>query len=245
MSEPGKVQRISLQPAYLIHSRPFRDTSLIIEVLTPQFGRISLMARGVRSATSNRRALLQPFRSLLISWQGRGDLPTLTAVEEAGKALLLDGIHLACGYYLSELVQRLVPGGEMQAEVFALYDRAIRELASAADPEQVLRLAEVQLLSALGLLPDLHSDAGSGELIEAAARYRLDAQVGALRDDAGPGTVSGRTLQALAAGVWEDRQTLTESKAVMRRLIGYYIGDKPLKSRELFRAYAVKPKDES
>lgn len=240
MSDLAKTQRVTLQPAYLLHSRPFRDTSMIIDMLTPQFGRLSLMARGVRGASSSRRAILQPFRSLLISWQGRGELPTLTSVEEAGAPLILEGVHLACGYYLSELVQRLVSGGEMQAEVFALYDRTIRALAAREAPETVLRLAEAQLLDALGLLPDLVTDAASGEVVDSAARYRVDLQDGPQRDPHAADAVSGRTLLSLTAGVFEDRLVLDESKALMRRLISYYLGDKPLKSRELFRVYAPK-----
>lgn len=245
MVESNTTQRVSLQPAYLLHSRPFRDSSMIIDVLTPQFGRLSLMARGVRSGSSSRRAILQPFRSLLISWQGRGELPTLTTVEEAGAALMLEGVHLACGYYLSELVQRLVGSGEMQAEVFALYDRTIRSLAAREAPEQVLRRAEAGLLDALGLLPDLTTDTATGELVDTAGHYSVDVHEGPRYSPESGSTVAGSTLLGLSSGGLSDRRELAEAKHLMRRLIGYYIGDKPLKSRELFHVYAPKGADEA
>ncbi|MCB1757258.1 MAG: DNA repair protein RecO [Gammaproteobacteria bacterium] len=241
MSSAQAVQRVSLQPAYILHSRDYRDSSVILDVLTPQFGRVSLVARGVRQAKSNRRALLQPFRALLVSWQGRGGLFTLTTVEESGRPIVLENLHLACGYYMSELVQRLLVQAEHNTELFALYDETIRALQLKSDPEPLLRRFEIQLLQSLGLLADF-SQCADQQAVDPQLDYDFRTEFGAIAlqgSAAATGVkVSGKTLLAMQALDFSDPQIRNEAKTLMRAILREHLGAKPLYSRELFHVYA-------
>lgn len=244
MTAGSDVQRIRLQPAYVLHSRDYRDTSAFLDVLTPAFGRVSLLAKGVKqSRFSARRAVLQPFRSLLVSWQGRGDLYTLTQVEEQGKPLILNGVWLICGYYISELTQRLATRGDASAEIFALYDATVRELAREASPEPLLRMFEVRLLHALGYAPDFSCCVNGHEPVDPEMQYRFTPEFGAVPASLAKGMglpVSGRTLIALERQDFSASSVCTEAKQLLRGILRHYLGDQPLRSRELFKAYAKK-----
>lgn len=164
---------IQLEPTWLLHHTAYRDTSLIIDLFTLGYGRVSLMARSARSARPAVRALYQPFRPLLISWTGEGDLQTLIGIEEAGRPLDLDNRSLACAWYLNEIVLRLVGKGQAQPVLFAYYAAALAALAAGEHVEIVLRTFELQLLEGLGLLPDLARVTQGGEPIEPDRRYRF------------------------------------------------------------------------
>jgi len=233
---------VTLQPAYILHHRQFRDTSLIVDLLTAEHGRMSAVARGARSAKSRRRVLLQPFRPLLVGWTGRSELRTLTGVEESGMPLALTGAALGCAYYASELALRLVPIGQSNPVAFSHYVRVLTELAETDGTESaiesVLRGYELDLLDALGLLPDLaHCDV-SGVRISGDVQYLFDpvachatrAELVSIPADA----VAGNTLLAMQARDFSAAIVRREAKQLMRRLLACQLGDTPLKSRDLF-----------
>lgn len=245
MSNFQNIQRVSLQPAYILHSRAYRDSSLILDVLTPAYGRVALLAKGAKKPQSSRRAVLQPFRSLLLSWQGRGELQTLTKVEESGRTLALQEERLICGYYVNELLHRLLSHSDGDAELFVLYDDTLNALEETKNPELPLRQFEVRMLQNLGLFPDLNYCADTGDAVESDKYYNYVPDIGVLADDAGRDgqlRMSGRALLALQANTLDDREALNQSKLLMRSTLHYHLGDKPIHSRELFRLYAEKLK---
>jgi len=146
-------KQIVLQPAYVLHQRAYRDTSAIVELFTPEHGRIGVVARGIKRPKSPWRGLLQPFQPLLVSWRGRGELKTLADVEAQGMALQLSSQPLVSGFYLNELLMRLVARFDAQLTLFGCYDASLRALAVVQDDvalERVLRYFERDLLAALG-----------------------------------------------------------------------------------------------
>jgi DNA repair protein RecO (recombination protein O) len=173
----------SLQPAYILHYTQWRESSFIVDAFTLSHGRIGLLAKSARASKPRTRALYQPFRPLLISWVGSSDLRTLTGIEESGAAFDLASAQLACGYYLNELMLRLLGKDQPQPTVFAHYAMALAELASSADDqaqtdpaghvsmETVLRTFELQLLDALAILPDFTRCTADGRLVEAQHQY--------------------------------------------------------------------------
>jgi len=247
-----------LQAAYVLHYTPFRDTSFIVDSFTLEQGRVGLVARGARSAKSRTRALYQPFRPLLLTWvAGQGDLHTLTGIEESGPALDMSNSALACGYYINELVLRLVGKSQPMPELFAHYSLALSNLAASgadqgvtAEIEAVLRGFELQLLDALGLLPDF-TRCGDGSGVDAEQSYQyfpenaltIPVSGGATPDTHPDGVtpdkgirVSGATLLALAQLDFSDTTTLSEAKPMMRHVLRTHLGDRPLRSREMFDA---------
>jgi len=172
LTRVGSVGEGRLQASYILHYTPYRDTAFIVDLFSLEQGRLGLVARGARSARPGVRALYQPFRPLLVSWMGGGELRTLVGIEESGPALPLEGAALACGYYLNELILRLLGKEQGQAELFGHYAIALSRLGEGDDLESVLRTFELQILETIGVLPDLAHCLPNGEPIQAAHRYR-------------------------------------------------------------------------
>lgn len=242
------VQRISLQPAYILHQRPYRDSSALLEVFTPEFGRVGLVARGVRGKKARWSGLLQMFQPLLISWSSRGDLGTLTGVESQGPAMALAPAHIASGFYLNEVLMRLLTRHDAHEELFSHYDATLRGMAligSSENPNQLevlLRQFELQMLSSLGYGLVLDHDIDTGTPIEAARSYRYVVDRGPVRDsgeqdpdDVMGVSIHGRTLQELQAGILSDDQSRIEAKQLLRVIINHHLGHKPLNSRLLLQ----------
>lgn len=230
------MARIQQQPAYVLHPRAYRETSLILEVLTRDHGRAAMVARGAKGARSKWRNLLQPFRPLLIGWSARGDLGTLTSAEQVAAPPALHGEALYCGMYLNELLIRLLHRGDPHPEVFERYRQVLAELASGAPPQPALRIFEKHLLDATGygLILDHEPGGNSPLLADAWYDYRPDRGPRRVGDQGGGrGAVSGRALLALQSEQLED-ELLPELRSLMRRVIGYHLGDKPLASQALF-----------
>ena len=141
--------RIEKQAAYVLHSRPYRDTSAIVDLFTLEYGKISAVSRGIRRPSSKKKALLQPFIPLHIGWQGRTDLKTLTLVESTGHIGLLTGKALICALYANELLQKLLPVFDPHPKLFVYYQYLINALVE-QDIEIPLRIFERQLLIELG-----------------------------------------------------------------------------------------------
>ncbi len=229
--------RVSLEPSYVLHSRPYRETSLLLEALTRSHGRVGLVARGARGSRSRWKNMLQPFRPLLLGWTQKGELGTLTAADQVASPPSLVGESLFCGLYANELTMRFLQRSDPHPGLFEQYRELAAELASGRPPQPLLRLYEARLLQSAGFGLQLdHEDAGS-ETIQADAWYVYIPDFGPTRRDYDPESreelVSGAALLALKSGEIGERH-LKELKALMRKLIRYYLGDKPLNSQSLF-----------
>lgn len=230
---------IQLQPAYVLHARPFRESSQLLEMLTRDHGRVGAVARGARGAKSRWRGVLQPFRPLLVSYSLRSDLATLTAADQVAAPPSLRGEALYCGLYVNELTLRLLVRHDPQPEVFQQYRETVAALAEDQRLHDVLRLYEKQLLDATGFGLILDREAGSSAPLDPEAHYDYQPERGPVRvsDRAGArqGCVTGRVLLALDAGhVTEEGRG--ELRRMMRRVLRHHLGDRPLASEALYRA---------
>lgn len=224
------------QPAYVLHARAYRESSLLLEVFSRDHGRVGLIARGVRGARGqSRRALLQPLQPLLLSWRGRGELMTLSAVEAAGASLVLHGDALLSAFYLNELLLRLLPRGESHTELFWRYAACLGDMASpAAQIGWELRRFERDLLTMIGYGIDLDVQAQEGEYLEPQARYRFDPETGAHRlatsqpRKHNAGSISGTALIALRDDQMPDAASQRELRLLMRGVLLHHLGGRPL-----------------
>jgi DNA repair protein RecO (recombination protein O) len=227
--------RVELEPAFILHHRPFRDTSVLLEVFSQEHGRVGLVARGARGPRSRLRGLLQPFRPLLLSWQLRGELGTLTGAEPGGAALPAPGggDPLMALYYLNELLLRLTGRLDPHRELFGVYAGAVAALAGGEPVAPALRRFEKRLLDILGYGPDLERDA-AGQSIDPAASYRYDPALGlaGCRPDAA-GALLGASLLALAADDLVAARALADARRLLRAALEVHLDGRPLKTREL------------
>ncbi|WP_444901192.1 DNA repair protein RecO [Microbulbifer sp. SSSA007] len=237
------------QPAYILHSRPYRDSSLILELLTPDFGRISCVARGARRDKQRRRQALQPFSPLLVSLLGNGPLKTLGPVENAGGPLWLKGRAVYGGLYSNELLVRLLPEGEGHYALFAAYQGLLQILSNlggsdSTEMEGPLRSFELRLLTELGSCPPLDQCAGGqgGVVADSCYRFELERgfvsifrpQGGVLCDSEFRGAELLGIARAQDDGHWPIG-LLAPAKRLTRLLLRSLLCDKPLQSRELFK----------
>ena len=237
--------RINNEPGFILHTYPFKETSVVAEVFTRSHGRVALIARGARRPASALRGLMQPFTPLLLSWFGKAELKTLHAAEWQGGLTAPEGRALMCGFYLNELLLRLLARGDAHETLYDRYLATLGQLAGEACGtdyeratyfERILRRFEKNLLSEIGYGATFDVEAGSGAPIQAQARYVFQPERGALRATGQPGCpVSGQTLMDLAADRFERQTTLVEAKALMRTLINHTLGAKPLYTRQLLR----------
>lgn len=230
------------QQAFVLHARNYSETSLLLEVFARQHGRVGLIAKGARRPQARLRALLKPFQPLLISWSGRGELMVLTGTETDGTDYGLHGDAVYCGFYLNELLMRLMHRNDPHEDLYESYRAALSALAQPQHQEAALRVFEKRLLREVGYGLILDRDAADGVPIEPDAVYdyvpqrgpvrmvnpELYAQVQGLR-------VRGASLLALAKEELTDSTTLREAKSLMRMLLAPHLGDRPLQSRMLYR----------
>jgi len=227
---------VDFSPAFILHQRVFRESSFLLDIFSRDHGRISLVAKGVRKQKRSQAGLLQIYQPLLLSWQGRRDLQTLTAAETNGPAYLLRAESALCGLYINELMMKLLPLGESESNLYMDYQKALFGLQEALQNEITLRLFEKQLLSHLGYGLVLDQDVETGEPIDEEKDYYYVADEGLYRWQSGQerNRISGRSLQHLVKEQDFDEKSLNEIKQLMRMVIHFYLGDKPLRSRELF-----------
>ena len=223
--------------AFVLHSYPYRETSLLLEVFARAFGRVSMVARAARSPRSALRGVLLAFQPLTLSWFGKGEVRTLARAEWIGGTLRLQGEALMCGFYLNELLLRLLPREDPHDALFARYRDALQQLASRDDSAPVLRSFERALLKELGYAMALERDSASGSAIDPAKTYRYDPERGPIEagDPASESVVSGRTLLDMARDDYSDPLTQQQAKALMRTLLNHRLEYQPLKSRRVFR----------
>jgi len=223
--------------AFILHSYPYRETSLLLEVFARAFGRVSMVARAARSPRSALRGVLLAFQPLTLSWFGKGEVRTLARAEWIGGTPRLQGEALMCAFYLNELLLRLLPREDPHDALFARYRDALQQLASREDSAPVLRSFERALLKELGYAMVLERDSASGSAIDPEKTYRYDPERGPIEaaDHASESVVSGRTLLDMARDDYTDPLTQQQAKALMRTLLNHRLEYQPLKSRRVFR----------
>jgi DNA repair protein RecO (recombination protein O) len=230
--------RIDLHPAYVLHRRAYRETSLLLEVLSSIHGRVGLVARGVRKRAAETAALLQPFQPLMIAWAGRGELHTLGQVEPGAWRPHLASSKLISGFYLNELLLALLQRHDPHPDVYQHYDMALRQLSGGAAEAPLLRRFEIRLLTACGYQPIFNHDVVDGEPIVPELIYHYRSQHGPSRhwpdvvnDDI---PIRGGTLLAMAAQDIRSAADLGDAKRLLRSLLAPYLGGRAIVSRSWY-----------
>jgi len=235
---------VNTQIAYILHKRAYRETSSILEIITKDYGRVALMARGSRGAKSKIAGSLLLFSPLLVSWQGKGNLPYLKSVERADlKAPSLKNKSLLSAMYINELLMYLLHKNDTHEAIFEHYHHCLYALEDQTKLEITLRKFEIKLLELLGFGLNLHTEADTGLPLRADVMYYYYLEHGPVvcndaKVDSVP-KISGESLIALANNsfqqVSENQQALLELKHLMRFVINHHLGNKKLNSRALFR----------
>ena len=231
------IERSALHPAFILHRRPFSNTSLLIECFSLSHGRFPAVAKGAIRGSSASAGLLQPFQPLLIRWSGRGEVKTLNFYEAAAPNMTLQGQVLYCGFYLNELLVRLLQREDPHEQLFGLYGSTLTKLSQGKSVEPVLRRFEIELLDQLGFGLVLDRNVEDGSPLVLKQRYHYQIERGPVPcSNTDPSGFSGATLIGLRDDQPLDRASQTEARTLTRYVLRYYLGDRPLKSRELFRA---------
>lgn len=224
---------MSALPAFVLHTRPYKETSALVDLLTPQ-GRIRAVLRGARQRTGS---MARPFVPLEVECKGKGELKTLSRIELSGIPLWLTGSALYSGLYLNELLVRLLPMEDACPEVFEQYRQSLTALASQQPLEPILRRFEWHLLNSMGYGFSLDSD-HMGEPLQAHSQYLFDPLAGFILDlTAAPSGFLGAHLQAFSAEQWQVSGVLPVAKRLMRLALAPHLGDQPLVSRTLFLSH--------
>jgi len=224
--------------AFVIHSYPFRETSLILDVFSRRHGRLAIVARGARRPRSALRGVLLNFQPLLLSWFGKGEVRTLHSAEWQGGQPYLQGTALMCGFYLNELLLNLLARDDPHDQLFDYYQATLLRLAQETDHAATLRCFEKHLLQELGYALTLDREAGNGQAIRPELCYRYAMEHGAVPDDGDARAglpVSGKTLLDMVADDYADPLTAQQSKQLMRLLLNHLLGGKILHTRELIK----------
>lgn len=220
-----------MHAAYVLHTRAYRETSLLVDLITAEFGRVSLVARGAKRGKAKVSSLLQPFIPLQVSWYGNGELFTLKEVEVSGPSYRLLGKTAICGLYLNELLMRILPKWDPCMVTFANYQQALLHIND--NPQEVLRRFEKELLTNLGYALQLTVDVETGEDIKADRHYMYDPALGLRPVKANHvGALQGANLMALHNDEYYP-EMLADAKRLMRIVLSYYLGSKKLVTREL------------
>jgi DNA repair protein RecO (recombination protein O) len=244
------AQRVQLARAYVLHQRPFRDSSLIVEVFARDYGRMTVFARAARGPRS-RFAVLQPFRTLLLSWSGRGEAPQLTAAESADA---LQGppppAQLMSAFYLNELLMTLTTRHDPHPELFDQYALTLARLCQATTTDLSLRQFEARLLDFIGYGLNLAAEADTGRPVRAEAHYHFRPGVNgvvlapAAGEDRG-GAIAGHVLQALSqATALTAEADLRQARALMRTAIDHCLEGRELRTRGVARSLVGYPRRE-
>ncbi|PYE23671.1 DNA replication and repair protein RecO [Paraburkholderia silvatlantica] len=228
--------RIAEQPAFVLHSYPYRETSLIIDVLSRDHGRVALVAKGAKRPHSALRGVLQTFQPLALAWTGKGEVRTLTGAEWVGGMLPLTGDALLCGFYVNELLVKFIAREDPHPELFRHYVVTLTRLAHDEPPVQVLRAFERVLLREAGYALALNRTVNRKAVV-AEGRYVFDPERGVREaSDEWPSQwprLSGQTLLDMEEDDYHRPQTVAQSKALMRFLLNTYLGGTPLATRQI------------
>jgi DNA repair protein RecO (recombination protein O) len=234
------------EPAFVLHTYPYKETSLIVEAFTERYGRVAMVAKGAKRPRSEMRGMLQAFQPLTLSWAGTGELKTLAKAEWTGGMPLPRGAALLCGFYLNELLLKLLPREDAHPNLWRDYEQALAALVANDAPSKqaaTLRRFELRLLAELGYALSLARDASTGEPIDASQRYHYAFDRGPIRLVAEPRAawpvVHGETLIALANDRFDDADTAAEAKRLMRGILDHYLEERRIFSRRVVQDLAA------
>lgn len=232
----GQRQRVDGAAAFLLHAHPYSETSLVLDVFAREYGRLAVLARGARRPRSALRGVLLSFQPLELGWFGGGELKTLAKAEWVGGLPLLNGKSLLLGYYLNELLLKLLPREDAHPALYDAYAEALAALAHGATETAELRRFEKALLRELGygLALDREADSGAAVRSDGLYEYQIERGIVPAGGESPRLTFAGKTLLDLAADDYSDPRTLAESKLLMRQLMSYYLGNQTLHSRRVF-----------
>ena len=243
------ARRVNQQPGYILHHRPFRNTSQILEIVTRDHGKIAVVARGSRGNKSRFAGILRPFLPLQISWISRSDLGTLTAAEAIGPPIGIFDNAIFSAFYINELLLHFLHRYDPQPEIFALYERVMNALIGASSIAANLRSFELEFLRLLGYAVNLDHEFGSTQSLNSELYYQYQMEQGLVAVDRTEGALvfSGPILIGIAKQHFEDREVLRAANRLLREIIGFHLGGKELKSRkvlmEMHRGRIVPPKN--
>jgi DNA repair protein RecO (recombination protein O) len=232
---PVREHRVQGQPSFVLHSYPYKETSLIIDMFTRDYGRIALVAKGAKRPHSKLRGVLQTFQPLSGSWSGKSELRTLIDAEWVGGMRPLEKTALLCGFYLNELLVKLVARDDAHPKLFDHYVATLNQLAHNEPAQTVLRKFELALLKETGVAADLTRCTATRARVEAALEYVVDPERGprpARASDSWP-AVSGKTLLDMEREDYSDSTTQLQSKQLMRFLLAHHLGGAPLNTRQI------------
>jgi DNA repair protein RecO (recombination protein O) len=227
--------RVASQPGFVLHSYPYKETSLIVDVFTRDYGRVALIAKGAKRPHSKLRGVLQTFQPLSVGWSGKAEVRTLTAAEWIGGLLPLEKSALLCGFYLNELLVKLLARDDPHPALFDHYISTLNQLAHGESAPIVLRKFERALLKETGVAGDLTVCAETGKCVEPKLVYVVDPERGpriAHPADASP-RVAGKTLLDMECEDYTDATTQIQSKLLMRFLLAHHLGGVPLNTRQI------------
>ena len=230
-------EEVLLEKGFVLHQRPYRNTSLIVDCLTENYGRLSLVAQGARRPGSGRAAVLQPFRRIRLSWVRRGELGRLTGAEPDSEAHEIRGDALLGAFYLNELLLRLVPSGDHNERIVSCYSSCLGRLTGSQPVARALRLFELELLEELGYRVDLEQDYRTGEPIKPDSRYVFENEGGMTvsTESRTMETFSGGDLISLREQRLDDSASLTTAKRLLGRILDIHLGSRPLRTRQVMR----------
>jgi len=231
----GKENKVSDQPGFVLHSYPYKETSLIVDIFTRDYGRIALIAKGAKRPHSKLRGVLQTFQPLSISWSGKSEIRTLVAAEWVGGLLPLERSALLCGFYLNELLVKFLARDDAHSRLFDHYVATLNQLAHNEPPIIVLRKFELALLKETGFAGDLAISTTTAEPVEPDRIYVVDPERGprhAQTADMWP-RVSGKTLLDMERENYADATTQMQSKFLMRFLLAHHLGGTSLNTRQI------------
>nr|VFJ53527.1 MAG: DNA replication and repair protein RecO [Candidatus Kentron sp. FW] len=233
---PARIER-----AFVLNRRPYRETSLLVEAFTSESGRIGLVAKGARRGKTSLAAILQPFRPLLLSWCGSGELSTLTLAEPDDSICLPYSFPIKSGFYVNELLLRLLHRNDPHPDLFENYHEVLTKILVPEQEESALRIFEKRLLAAIGYGLSLDREAETERPVESGKTYRYRQNQGFIEYDGVSGSdtaVRGSTLIAIDRETLYEPEQLREAKVLMRAILRGYLGEKPLASRMLYRCAA-------
>lgn len=231
---------VELTACFILHSRSYLESSLILDIFSREHGRLHLIAKGAKREKSPFSGLLQPYQRLLMAWRGKSELMTLIDVEADIEAYELSDARTIAGFYVNELLVRLLHQHEPHPELFDLYNNAIFDLSVTKPVDAILRIFEKGLLESLGYGLMLDQDVDDGLAIEAGKKYYYLFDSGPMKQTPLTGNyieITGNSLLALEQGSLQNKTELEESKRLMRFILQSHLGTKPLASRALYKAY--------
>ena len=229
------TRRVQQQPAFILHHRPFRDTSQLLDVISREHGKVTLVARGSRAAKSKLRGVLRPFQPLRLSWFARSDLGTLTGAEADSAPLSLVGDALFSAYYVNELILGFLHRHDPQPEIFDAYAQTLSALARSEELAANLRVFEMELLRLLGYALNLEYDAHAQAPIDEQRYYEYRVEqgpVGVTRNE-GPMVFRGARLRGIAGAAFDDPEVLSDAGRLLREVIRHHLDGRELKSRKV------------